>query len=146
MPTKPSYSKLSVLAVSEGCTNEIEVGSFIAEKYSKCSMKCLQKAIAKNLAKGIMNQVTQAGVVRLDLSDEKKRSLRRKKKKMDPNRSRKPLTGYNVYVRERISSRVNLSQPITELMKEIARQWMSMETSQKETYNVMAQEANVLRG
>ena len=145
MPTKPSYSKLSVVAVSEGCTNEIEIGSHIAEKYGKCSMKCLHKAIEKNLAKGIMLQVTQAGVVRLDLSEEKKRYMRRKKKKMDPNRSRKPLTGYNVYVRERISSREYLSQPITELMKEIAHQWTRMETSQRESYNTLALEANLLR-
>lgn len=145
MPTKPSYAKLSVSAVFEGSTTSAEIASFITEKYGKCSMKCLNKAIEKNQNAGIMIQVTQAGHTRLDISEEKKRYLRRKKKKADPNRSLKPLTGYNMYVRSRISSREDPNIPITELMKEIARRWMTMTGEQKQDYKDQAAAANLLR-
>lgn len=92
-----------------------------------------------------MIQVTQAGHTRLDISEEKKRYLRRKKKKADPNRSLKPLTGYNMYVRSRISSREDPNIPITELMKEIARRWMTMTGEQKQDYKDQAAAANLLR-
>ena len=131
------------MAVSGGSKTHDEIAEFIAEKYGKCSVRCLSKAINRNLEAGALIQVTTAGRTHIDLSASKKRALRRKQRRSDPNRRLKPLTGYNMYVKKKISERgENDGERITEFMKSIASSWTAMSEDAKQVYRDQAIEVN----
>lgn len=144
--TKPAYTKLCLAAVAEGSRTREEIAEFIAEKYGKCSLRCLSKAINRNLEAGALVQVTTAGSTHIDLSASKKRALRRKQRRSDPNRRLKPLTGYNMYVKEKISERPDDDdQRITDFMRSIASSWTAMRDDAKQVYRDRAIEVNRTR-
>lgn len=132
---------MAVLTQHTGACSAEAVACAITQRYGRCSAKCLRKGLSRCVSAGNAVQTRDGSFA---LSAARRRKLWRRIKRNQVH-TRKKLTAYNCFVQEQIKSRRKDGEAVTQLMSEIARDWMALGEEDRVPYAQLAEVANATR-
>ena len=115
-----------------------EIEQAIKEEWGSCSKRCLEKALTKVMERETVVEHAESNYKLAPA--QRARLIRRQRRRARPAR----LTGYNLFVRERMNDRTSGGEDasITDRMSAIATAWHALSAEDQETINQRARAIN----